>query len=88
MDDYYFISIKTGNFFKSPVSIFHKLAVGTGFNNQFSANFSFYKLKPPGMKRETLEKLPLPKLCDLLVEKTILLLDSIDKRLMDSQFGT
>ena len=32
------------------------------------------------MKRETLEKLPLPKLCDLLVEKTILLLDSIDKK--------
>ena len=32
------------------------------------------------MKRETLEKLTLPELCDLLVEKTLVLLDSMDKR--------
>jgi hypothetical protein len=32
------------------------------------------------MKRETLEMLMLPELCDLLVENTILLLDSIEKK--------
>ena len=32
------------------------------------------------MKRETLEVLMLPELCDLLVENTLLLLDSIDKK--------
>ena len=32
------------------------------------------------MKRETLEGLSLAQLCDLLVENTILLLDSVDKK--------
>jgi hypothetical protein len=32
------------------------------------------------MKRETLEMLMLSELCDLLVENTILLLDSIEKK--------
>ena len=32
------------------------------------------------MKRETLEMLMLPELCDLLVANTILLLDSIEKK--------
>jgi hypothetical protein len=32
------------------------------------------------MKRETLETLMLPELCDLLVRNTILLLDSIEKK--------
>jgi hypothetical protein len=32
------------------------------------------------MKRETLERLTLPALCDLLVENTILLLESMDKK--------
>jgi hypothetical protein len=32
------------------------------------------------MKRETLEMLMLPELCDLLVENTILLLNAIDKK--------
>ena len=45
----------------------------------FSANFSFYKLQTVRiMKRETLETLMLPELCDLLVENT--LLDSIEKK--------
>ena len=46
----------------------------------FSANFSFYKLKPRNMKRETLEKLMLPELCNLLVDNTLLLLESMDKK--------
>ena len=47
----------------------------------FSANFSFYKLQTVRiMKRETLETLMLPELCDLLVENTLLLLDSIEKK--------
>jgi hypothetical protein len=32
------------------------------------------------MKRETLENLILPELCDLLVENTLLLLESMDKK--------
>jgi len=32
------------------------------------------------MKRETLESLQLPELCDLLVENTIRLLDSLDNK--------
>ena len=32
------------------------------------------------MKRETLERLTLPELCDLLVENTIVLLESMDKK--------
>ena len=32
------------------------------------------------MKKETLEMLMLPELCDLLVENTLLLLDSIEKK--------
>jgi len=32
------------------------------------------------MKRETLENLTLSELCDLLVENTILLLESIEKK--------
>lgn len=32
------------------------------------------------MKRETLEKLTLPDLCDLLVGNTVLLLESLDKK--------
>jgi hypothetical protein len=32
------------------------------------------------MKRETLEKLLLPELCDLLVENTLLLLEALDKK--------
>jgi len=33
------------------------------------------------MKRETLENLTLPELCDQLVENTLLLLESMDKKL-------
>jgi hypothetical protein len=44
-------------------------------------NFSFNGfLKPPVMKKENLEKLTLHDLCDLLVENTILLLNSIEKK--------
>ena len=32
------------------------------------------------MKKEALEKLALPELCDILVENTVLLLELIDKR--------
>ena len=32
------------------------------------------------MKRETLENLSLPELCDLLVENTLLLLEALDKK--------
>jgi hypothetical protein len=32
------------------------------------------------MKRETLEMLRLPELCDLLVENTLLLLNSMEKK--------
>jgi len=32
------------------------------------------------MKRETLQRLTLPELCDLLVENTIVLLESMDKK--------
>jgi len=32
------------------------------------------------MKRETLERLTLPELCDLLVEKTLVLLESMDQK--------
>lgn len=32
------------------------------------------------MKRETFEGLTLPELCDLLVEKTLTLLEAMDKR--------
>jgi len=33
------------------------------------------------MKKENLEGLPLPRLCDLLVERTVSLLDSIEKKI-------
>ena len=32
------------------------------------------------MKRESLESLQLPELCDLLVENTLLLLDSVENK--------
>jgi len=44
-------------------------------------NFSFNQSsKPSIMKKENLEKLTLHDLCDLLVENTILLLNSIEKK--------
>jgi hypothetical protein len=59
---------------------FTKWGIGTGFRNLFLRIFLFVNLNHPIMKRETLEMLMLPELCDLLVENTILLLDSIEKK--------
>lgn len=42
--------------------------------------FSCANLRPPVMTKESLEKLTLPELCDLLVENTILLLESMERK--------
>lgn len=63
------------------MSIFHKPATGTGFMSIFSFDFSFNNLPTtPIMEKESLENLSLSELCDLLVENTINLLESMEKK--------